>query len=225
MLTKKASNMYKLYQFDFLVLQKLFNDLIQAIKIYLGNRQDLRIVDVGCGKKPYQYLFKNKYNEYIGIDINKSDSVDVVATAENIPFGDDQFDVVLATQSLEHTKDYQSAINEAYRVLKKGGIGFFSVPGVWEIHGAPHDYWRFTEYGLREAFKKIKQIEIVNNGGAILCFFQILNIYLKKIKRLPIIGLIVNIIIIINNLLGWYLDKVTKKYDFFVINYLIIVKK
>jgi SAM-dependent methyltransferase len=216
---------YKLFQFDFLHLQKLLDDFIQSVNFCLNNKTNLKIIDIGCGNKPYQFLFKNKFKEYIGVDIVKTEKVDIVASAENLPFEDNYFDVAVSTQSLEHTKDYVSAINETHRVIKQGGVVFFSLPGVWEIHGAPHDYWRFTNYGLKEAFKKFREVKIINNGGAILCFFQILNIYLKKLKRIPILNIIVSVIIIINNFFGWYLDKLAGNLDFFVINYLVIAKK
>jgi len=170
-------------------------------------------------------LFCGKVKEYIGVDILKSDKVDIIASSEKLPFRNDYFDVAISTQVLEHTKNYQLAIKEIYRVIKKDGFAFFSVPGVWEIHGAPHDYWRFTEYGLKEIFKDFQQIEIINNGSSILCFFQIFNIYLKKFTKIPILGIFPILMIVINNLLGWFLDKLAGKYDFFVINYLVIVKK
>jgi ubiquinone/menaquinone biosynthesis C-methylase UbiE len=216
---------YKIYNFDFLSLKKIQDSLYASIKSYLKDKKNLKVADIGCGEKPYLQLFGDNYQEYVGMDIRKGKNVDVVVSSEDIPFSDEYFDVVLSTQVLEHTRNYQSSISEAHRILKKGGIGFFSVPGVWEIHGAPHDYWRFTKYGLKEAFKSFDHIEIVNNGGAVLCFFQICNIYLKKLRRIPILGLLIICIIIINNMLGWYLDKLAEKYDFFVINYLVIVKK
>lgn len=94
-----------------------------------------------------------------------------------------------------------------------------------EVHGAPHDYWRFTQYGLKEVFRNFKKVEIINNGGAILCYFLILNTYLRRLGNIPIINLLVKFLITINNLLGWYLDKVFNKYDFYVVNYLVIAKK
>jgi len=215
----------RLYQHDFLHIKKLLDVLIQSIGFYLKDKESLEIVDIACGTKPYFPLFKGKAQEYIGLDIEKSKAVDIVSSAEKLPFADNQFDVALCTQALEHIRDYQAAVDEMYRTLKLNGIAFLSTIGVWEIHGAPHDYWRFTEWGLREVFNKYKEVEVIKNGGAVLCFFQILNIYLYKLNKYPLINLIAKLMTVINNLLGWHLDKLLEKHAFFVGNYLVVAKK
>jgi ubiquinone/menaquinone biosynthesis C-methylase UbiE len=216
----------KFYDVYFLIERKLLNVLTQAIEIYMDNKK-IKIVDIACGTKPYFPLFKKRAKEYIGIDIDikKTEFVDIIGSAEKLPFVDSHFDVALSTQALEHIRDYRAAVDEMYRVLKPEGIVFLSTHGVWEVHGAPHDYWRFTEYGLKEVFKQYREVQIIKNGGAILCFFQIFNIYLYKLNKYPFINLIAKFLIVINNLLGWHLDKLLEKYDFFVVNYLVVAKK
>lgn len=221
----KISIKPRFYQFDFLHAKKLLDVFTQSVEFYLKDKENLKIIDIGCGDKPYFPLLKNKAQKYIGVDIKKSEFVDIVAPAENLPFGDNCFDVALSTQTLEHIKNYQAAVDEMHRVLKPDGIAFLSTIGVWEVHGAPNDYWRFTNYGLEEIFKQFKEVKVINNGGAVLCFFQIYNLYLKKLTKIPIIGLIPRGIILLNNLFGWYLDKLTERYDFFVNNYLVVAKK
>ena len=71
------------------------------------------------------------------------------------------FDFVICTEVLEHTLNPFNAVNEIYRVLKPGGAAFVSTPFNLRIHGPLPDCWRFTEYGLREMFKKF-QIEKLN---------------------------------------------------------------
>ena len=215
----------KLHELYFLTVNKKIDVLTQAIELYLNDKKKIKMADIGCGTKPYFPLFKEKTQEYVGIDVEKSETVDIVSSAEKLPVVDNCFDIVLSTQVLEHIRDYQAAISEIYRVLKPNGIVFLTTHGVWEIHGAPFDYWRFTKYGLKEVFTKFKEIEIINNGGAFLCFFQIFNTYLYKLNKYPLINLIVKVMIVINNLLGWYLDKLLEKYDFFVVNYLVVAKK
>ena len=216
----------KLYDYGFLAVNKKIDILTRAIELYLNNKKNLKIVDIACGTKPYFPLFKNKADEYIGVDIDikKSEVSDIIGSAEKLPFVDNYFDVALSTQALEHIRDYKAAVDEMQRVLKPNGIAFLTTHGVSEIHGAPYDYWRFTEYGLREVFSGYKEVAIINNGGAVLCFFQIFNTYLWKLKY-PVINLIVKFMIVINNLVGWYLDKLLEKYDFYVVNYLVIAKK
>ncbi len=50
-----------------------------------------------------------------------------VASAEKLPYQDDQFDVVLASLSLHYLKDLTAAFSEVYRILNKDGFFVFSI--------------------------------------------------------------------------------------------------
>ncbi|MBM3711835.1 MAG: class I SAM-dependent methyltransferase [Actinobacteria bacterium] len=100
---------------------------IPFIEYYLGifTSKDDRILDVGCG--PARYRNATKFN-YIGIDLTKEDysagikrNVDVVASAEDIPFIEKTFDLVFATSTFYQVFNYQKALSEIYRVIKPGG--------------------------------------------------------------------------------------------------------
>ena len=45
-------------------------------------------------------------------------------------------------------------LNEAYRILKPGRTIILQVPFMWSVHEAPHDYFRYTCYGLQHVFRK-----------------------------------------------------------------------
>jgi len=108
-----------------------------------------RVLDVGCGMQPYRHLIGSAMTEYVGLDRAGPLSVPThVGSAESLPFKDESFDVVLATQVYEHLPEPEIAIAEAVRVLSPGGRLIITVPGVWPTHEAPHDYWRFTRFGL-----------------------------------------------------------------------------
>lgn len=64
-----------------------------------------------------------------------------VVDMTNIPYSDQQFDLIVCQFGLMLVPDKQKALREMYRVLKKGGTLFFSVWGpidanpVWDISG------------------------------------------------------------------------------------------
>lgn len=68
----------------------------------------------------------------------------------NLPFSDDQFDYVVSDQVLEHVQgNPQSAIDEAFRVLKPSGLAIHTTCFYSPIHRSPVDFWRFTPDALK----------------------------------------------------------------------------
>jgi len=72
--------------------------------------------------------FKTMKNlDYVTTDLN-SPLADVKADICNLPFKDNDFDVVLCNHVLEHIPDDTKAMQELYRILKPGGFGIFQIP-------------------------------------------------------------------------------------------------
>jgi SAM-dependent methyltransferase len=150
---------------SYLVYKPLFRDLQTAVNKFAKGR----LIDIGCGNKPYEKIFKDKISEYIGCDIMQSDlqKVDIICEANHIPLPDCNFDTAFSTQAIEHVSDYQGLVSEAYRLLKQGGYFILSAPLYWHLHEEPHDFFRFTKYGLEYVLQKagFEVIEILPNGG------------------------------------------------------------
>ncbi|MEX0774370.1 MAG: class I SAM-dependent methyltransferase [Phycisphaeraceae bacterium] len=106
-----------------------------------------RLLDVGCGGQPYRPLFTD-VTRYIGVDLPGAQRIDVAASALALPFADAAFDTVLCNQVLEHVPDPGLLIREVQRVLRPGGTLLLTTPQVWGLHHEPHDYFRYTCYGL-----------------------------------------------------------------------------
>jgi SAM-dependent methyltransferase len=109
------------------------------------------VADVGAGDAPYAELFAHA--EYVTVDWSGTahdtpGGVDVVAEAHALPIADGALDAVILTQVLEHVPDPAAVLAELHRVLVPGGRAFIAVPLLWEEHEAPHDYFRYTRYGL-----------------------------------------------------------------------------
>ena len=120
------------------------------------------ILDVGCGTKPYGHLLAPHARRYLGIDLppkwdierqsakaeRRRSAVDVYGRASQLPFADETFETVVSFQVLEHVPEPQEMLVEISRVLQAGGHLLLSTPQMWHVHEAPHDYYRFTRYGL-----------------------------------------------------------------------------
>lgn len=113
---------------------------------------DTSVLDLGAGDAPYRELFKHA--RYVTADWAQSDHpgaavADVVASADALPLDDGSFGLVLCTQVLEHVPEPSAVLSECFRVLRPGGRLALTVPLLWELHELPHDYYRYTEPGVR----------------------------------------------------------------------------
>ncbi|MFV5686295.1 class I SAM-dependent methyltransferase [Flavobacterium sp. GB2R13] len=119
-----------------------------------------KVLDLACGIMPYkEYLMSDRIEDYIGIDLEPSEyhhdvKPDFYWNGVDIPLEDSSIDFVLATEFLEHYFDTASILKEIKRILKPGGVFFYTVPGIWPLHEASYDYHRFTPFALEEHFKQ-----------------------------------------------------------------------
>jgi SAM-dependent methyltransferase len=111
-----------------------------------------RVLDVGCGVKPY-YPFFSDASEYVGVDVQENPYADLTGAVEDLPVADGSFDIVLCNQALEHVDDPGRAVRELHRVTAPGGRVLASTHGVMLYHPNPGDYWRWTHAGLEKLFR------------------------------------------------------------------------
>jgi SAM-dependent methyltransferase len=131
-----------------------------------------RLLDVGCGDKPYEELFRPYVSDYIGVEYSETFELtsastpltqtsgerrrgpDVVYNGDRLPFPDGSFDTVLNVQVLEHTPRPGRLVAEMARVLAPGGTLILMAPFQFRLHEQPHDYFRFSPHGLRQLCKE-----------------------------------------------------------------------
>ena len=216
---------------DFIVLHYLIRDLKLAINSFASGN----LLDVGCGNKPYESLFENKLNSYVGCDVIQSsdNKVDVICKATQLDFQDQRFDTVFSTQVMEHVDNSDLMMGECNRVLKPGGFLILSVPFCWELHEEPYDFFRFTKYGLQELCTRnnFEVVEIMSNGGKWAAISQMnLNMIYGTFKNKSVFTKILKGLFI-NLGLTSLLNKLAIKFDnkfydpLLTLNYVLIAKK
>jgi len=120
--------------------------LIESDLLPVGDK----ILDYGCGGKPYESLLLQKFASYIAADLPGNPNADLEITADGgLPSKASTFDCVLSSQVLEHVTDPRKYLSEANRVLKPGGSLVLSTHGNWPYHPDPGDFWRWTGEGLK----------------------------------------------------------------------------
>jgi len=155
-----------------------------------------KLLDIGCGKMPYRaYILDcTDVSQYTGMDIDNSltydrdISPDVRWDGITMPFQNDCFDSAIATEVLEHCPDPEMVLKEIYRVLKPGGIFFFTVPFLWNLHEVPHDEYRYTPFSLERHLHNsgFRDIDLYPMGGWHASMAQMLGLWVRRSPMRPI---------------------------------------
>jgi SAM-dependent methyltransferase len=122
-----------------------------------------RTLDIGAQNSPYAALFPNR----IALDIKPGRGVAVIGDAQALGIGSETFDAIVCTEVLEHLPEPRRAIDEMFRVLRPGGSLLLTTRFLFPIHDAPHDYFRYTKYGLRHLLRQFEIVELEEETDAV----------------------------------------------------------
>jgi len=216
--------------------------LLRDVK-YIEKKYNIsgELIDIGCGIKPYKKIFK-KCN-YKGIDfsnfsINKDffgEKPDFYFDEQylkdlKLPFKDEVFQNSAAFQVLEHHRNPQLFIKELCRITKKGGYVLLTFPFMYGLHERPNDFFRFTEYGMKEILSTcdVEIVEILRQGSLFSTiaslFNQYLDVFACKNKITYILSIFIYLPFLIIQYCALVLDMIFKSKTIFS-NYLFLIKK
>ncbi len=180
-------------------------------------------LDAGAGEARHRRYFTR--GRYLALDSGAGDPqwdysrLDIRADLENLPFRASAVDTVLCMVVLEHTRSPRRVLAEFARVLKDGGSLYLVVPFLWEEHQAPHDYLRFTRYGIRMLMDGLPlRIELLRPMGGFfrvcarrcvsaLGFFQQGWRWVLFVPLAPFLGLLLPLLL-------YYLDRLDRGQEF-----------
>jgi SAM-dependent methyltransferase len=147
--------------------QKLFEWMNQ-------NAPGKRVLNLGSGIGQFDH-YLSKGVKAINVDISPSiRNLHVIADAHFLPFKGDCFDIVYSIAVLEHVQKPWVVADEICRVLRQGGHVVVELPFLNVIHDQ-HDYFRFTDKGIRSLFDESRFDSILEQvsagGGSFLSVF------------------------------------------------------
>jgi SAM-dependent methyltransferase len=144
---------------------RLFGSKLNPTRVWLDQEmaafagslpKDALVLDAGAGHQPYRKHFG--HCRYEAADFEKVDKKYAQSTyvcdLAQIPVEDNRFDAVILSQVMEHLPDPLTVLKELHRVLKPGGMLFYSGPLWYEEHEQPYDFYRYTQFALRHLFAK-----------------------------------------------------------------------
>jgi SAM-dependent methyltransferase len=196
----------RIWQPDWLPLR----DTARAIRAALahpGLRLDgARVLDFGCGARPYEPWFAAAGARYEGADIDGNPEV-AVRSDGALAAADSQYDVVASFQVLEHVWDVGRYLEEARRVLRPQGWLLLSTHGNWLYHPHPADYRRWTGDGLRREVEargfRLERMQPVLGPLAWMMVFHLLG------AKYALGGALTALLSVPLNAVAWLEDRIT----------------
>jgi ubiquinone/menaquinone biosynthesis C-methylase UbiE len=120
--------------------------ILKILNDYFGDQDfsHFRCLEVGCGSGKISAYFADKVEVIWGIDISielidKDQLMEIQnlglsrSDGAKLPFSNSSFDLILLPQVYEHTLKQKDVIAEVHRVLRLGGVCFFSGPNKFQI--------------------------------------------------------------------------------------------
>ncbi len=185
------------------------------------------LLDLGCGRQSHRDLAPQ--DGYVGLEVDRvryaHTPPQIWGSGLHLPFGNDCFATVLCAQVLEHVPEPGQLMAEVHRVLRGGGHLILTAPHIWGVHEEPHDYFRFTGFGLAHLARRAG-MEVVEvwplagywvTAGARFCY------YLQHFERGPLV-LLVRPLYAVVQLAAWALDRL-HRVEGDAWNFLLIARK
>lgn len=155
-----------------------FQSMKKFVNEYLENSGG-SVLDVGSMdiNGSYRELFGPAW-QYTGLDILPGPNVDFVPADRYYwsEIENNEFDVVISGQALEHIEEDKKIVQEMNRILDYDGLCCIIVPSAGPKHGYPNDYRRYSIESLKELMEStgFKMINIWRNNAVV--WFDIVGI-------------------------------------------------
>ena len=150
--------------------------------------------------------------EYSNIKPNKKLNIFYSDLTKKLKIKSNKYNNVLLFNVLEHLPEYRIALSQINRILKKKGKIIGSTPFIYQIHGAPKDYFRFTKEFFEFELKKQKfnniKVQYLGNGPFTACY----SLIYPYLRFLPIFShLVLLICFMLDNILQIFIKTDLKE--------------
>ena len=150
--------------------------------------------------------------EYSNIKPNKKLNIFYSDLTKKLKIKSNKYNNILLFNVLEHLPEYRIALSQINRILKKKGKIIGSTPFIYQIHGAPKDYFRFTKEFFEFELKKQKfnniKIQYLGNGPFTACY----SLIYPYLRFLPIFShLVLLICFMLDNILQIFIKTNLKE--------------
>ena len=194
------------------------NTLLRDLQInectkFKVNGLSLEFGAINRKKKTFSNFIRGQSKfEYSNIKPNKKLNIFYSDLTKKLKIKSNKYNNVLLFNVLEHLPEYRIALSQINRILKKKGKIIGSTPFIYQIHGAPKDYFRFTKEFFEFELKKQKfnyiKVQYLGNGPFTACY----SLIYPYIRFLPIFShLVLLICFMLDNILQIFIKTNLKE--------------
>lgn len=144
-----------------------------------------RLLDIGCGHKPYALLINSLVRKNIGLELTPSDNKnhsDIYADGLSLPFRTESFDTVLSIDMLDEVSSPLQLFKEVNQALKQDGYLILMVSNQYNIFRKEATYAFYTAEGLRYLAEKSGfNVSMMRTKGKLIPFF--FNLFIQFLYR------------------------------------------
>jgi len=170
--------------------------IYRHLKKYSANYNG-KVLDIGCGNSPFEFLINKNTCQYTGLDVEHSNSFGyqrenvVYYDGQNFPFENQIFNHFICTEVLEHVSHPELFIEEILRITSTMSSGILTIPWSARYHYIPYDYHRYTPSMLELLFRNFSSATIIPRGTDItsICA-KIINIFFRTLRSFTKVSLL-----------------------------------
>lgn len=182
LLIKGLENILIKYDFPDKKVCILERTKLYGTSLFGGLFQEAETYSFDCS--PKSALQRGSYNSYMVNNENFIKYNEIISISQNKLFKlpRDEFDVIFIPNLIHHFRDQNKLFSECFKSLKDQGELVIFEPTFREVHQAPHDYIRYTPYGIKQIFEDFlfKNIECEEIGDSFEAITYIINVMMAK---------------------------------------------
>lgn len=199
-----------------------------------------RVLDIGCADRWIERQLP-RGSEYIGLDYLATGKhmygsrPDVFADASSLPLAGESVDTVVIFEVMEHLRKPREALQEITRVLRPQGRLLLTMPFLYPVHDAPHDYQRLTIHGLARDVEAaglrvdalLPALGSAETAGLICCL-ALGGMSLRAVERRSLSVLLLPLMIVaisVVNVIAWLGGRLLPSWDAITAGYQLMASK
>lgn len=187
------------------------------------------VLTIGAGGEIHQLLsqfsVQNNFS-ILSFDIDPERKPDLIGDICTYNFQAEQFDVIVMSEVLEHVYAPHLALKVIHLALKENGRLILTTPFIFPLHDRPHDYFRYTKFGLKYLLRHFAEVSIKERNS----YFEAIDVLWVRLwreeekKARLLAQLLIPIIFFLKHPFSFLLSKIIKA-DGMTTGYLVIAKK